>query len=94
VDAEGQLLPLACPQPVRESAEQRDYAHLAGNVVGMPHLRRDGRRVVAARRIRVVTAVHHDAAQRQMNEIAAFEIGPRADIPERADPQIDQSRIG
>ena len=94
VDAEGQLLPLACPQPVRESAEQRDHAHLAGDVVGMPHLRRDGRRIVAAGRIGVVTAVHHDAAQRQMNEIAAFEIGPRAGIPERADPQIDQSRIG
>ena len=29
-----------------------------------------------------------------MNEIAAFEIGPRAGISERADPQIDQSRIG
>ncbi len=94
VDAEGQRLPLACPQPVRERAEQRDHAHLAGNVVGLPHLRRDGRRVVAARRIGVVATVHHDAAQRQMNEIAALEVGPRAGIAERADPQTDQPWIG
>ena len=49
---------------------------LAGVVIGVPDLRRDWRRVVFEVRIGIVAAVHHHAAEREMNEVRAFEIGP------------------
>ena len=63
---------------------------LAGDVVGVPDLRRDRRRVVFQVRIGIVAAIHHDAAQREMDQVGALEVRPWPVIAERRHPGGDQ----
>ena len=61
----------SCPSPLRCAVDQRGddpgRQLLAGDVIGVPDLRRDRRRVVFEVRVRVVAAIHHDPAEREMN---------------------------
>ena len=63
---------------------------LARDVIRVPDLRRDRRRVVFQVRIGIVTAIHHDPAQREMDQIGAVEILPRPVVAERRHPRDDQ----
>src|SRR5262249_56633351 len=70
---------------------QERHAHLRpGGVISMPHLRCDRRQVVPATRCWVVAAVHHHAAERQMNEVAALEVAPRPLVAVGRDASMDE----
>ena len=65
---------------------------LAGDVVGVPDLRRDRRRVVFPARRRIVAAVHHHPAEREMDQVRPLEIRPRPIVAKRGDAGGDQFR--
>jgi hypothetical protein len=67
-------------------------ALFARDVIGVPHLRSDRWNVVRAVRRWIVTAVHHWAAKREVDEVGAFEIGPRTVVPKRRHADHDQIR--
>ena len=72
--------------------QRRDDIHadlFARDVVRVPHLRRDRRRVVPAVRLGVVAAVHHRPAQREMGQIRAAITGPRPIVAERRHARPD-----
>ena len=93
VHGAGHVLALAGAVAVHERRQDRHAHLLAGDVIGVPHLRRDRRQVVLAARRRVVAAVHHHAAERQMNEVAALVVAPRPLVAERRDASMDQRRV-
>ncbi len=82
------------PSPLRLAVDQRgDDAGrqlLAGDVIGVPDLRRDRRRVVFEVGVGVVAAIHHHAAEREMDEVGALEIRPRSVIAKRRHPRGHQ----
>ncbi len=86
------VLPPTAPMPMDQCPDDPGRQLLAGNVIGVPDLRRDRRRVVFEVGVRVVAAIHHHAAQRQMNEVRAFEILPRPVVAERCHPRSHQQR--
>ena len=90
VDRARELLspPRAPAEQQRGDDGQREL--LTGDVEGMPHLRRDRRQVVRAVGSGIVAAVHHHAAESQVDEVRALEVGPRAMVAERRDPRDDQ----
>ena len=63
---------------------------LAGDVVGVPHLRGDGREIVGSVGLRIVAAVHHRSAQREVYEVGGLVIGPGAVVAERGHARDDQ----
>ena len=89
----GEVLAFAGVQPVQQRGEDADHQLLAGDVVGVPELRRDRRQVVALRRVRIVAAVHHDPAEGEMHQVAALEVPPRPGIAEGRHPGDDQPRM-
>jgi hypothetical protein len=92
VDRHRQILPFAAALAVNQGGDDAGRHLFAGDVVGVPDLRRDRRRVVFELRVGVVAAIHHDAAKRQMNEIGALELGPRAVVAERRHARRNQRR--
>jgi len=58
----------------------------------MPDLRRDRRRVVFEVRIGVVAAIHHDAAERQVDQVRALEVPPRPIVAKWRHPRRHQLR--
>ncbi len=91
VNRAGDLLTQAGAVAEHERGDDTHAQLLAGDVIGVPHLRCHRRQVVCAVGGRIVAAIHHDAAERQVDEIAGLEVAPRAVIPERRDPGVDQS---
>ena len=85
-----QQLPLARAEAIQQRRYDRHAELLAGNVIGMPHLRRDRRQIVFAIRGRIVAAVHHHAAHREMNQIGTLEMRPRTIVAERRHPRDDE----
>ena len=81
------------PPSIGERAEDSDDSGLSGDVIRVPHLRRDRRCLVSPCRMRIVAAVHHDATEREMNEIARLEFGPRAAVSKRTNACIDERGI-
>ena len=65
---------------------------LAGDMVGVPDLRRDRRRVVLQIRIGIVTAIHHHPAKRQVDQVGGLEVRPRPVVAERRHAGSDQLR--
>ena len=86
------VLPLAGAMAMDQRRDDAGGKLLAGDVIGVPDLRRDRRRVVFQVRIGIVAAVHHDPAQRQMDQIGALEILPRPVIAERRHARGHQRR--
>ena len=85
---DGAMQRLHAPVPLAVD-QGRDDIHadlLAGDMVRMPHLRRDRRRIVGPVRLGVVAAVHHRPAQRQMDQVRAAVVGPRPIVAERRHP--------
>ncbi|HEY3736105.1 MAG TPA: hypothetical protein VGL26_01565 [Jatrophihabitans sp.] len=60
----------------------------------LPHLRRDGRRVVVTVGLGVVAAVHHHPAKGEVHEVAAVVVGPGTVVAERTDPGVDEAGMG
>ena len=68
------------------------HNHLvAGDMIGMPKLRRDRWQIIMLRWIRVVAAIHHDPAQRQMNQVRCLVILPGPFIAEGRHARGDQA---
>ena len=93
VHAGRHVLALAGGQPVVQRAQDGHDGHLARDVVGLPHLRRDRRGLVETGRVGIVAAVQHDPAQGQVDQVAGGVIGPRPGVAERRDPRPDQPGI-
>ena len=87
----GDILAFAGAQPVQERGDGADGQLFAGDVIGVPKLRRDRGQIVAQARIRVVAAVHHDAAEREMDKVGALELRPRAVVAERRHARDDEA---
>ena len=85
---------LAFPGAVamEQRGEDRDRVLLAGDVIRVPHLRRDRRQIVAVAGIGVVAAVHHHAAEREMDEVGGLVALPRSAVAERRHPRDDERR--
>ena len=83
-------LPLPRTPAEQQGGDDRQRELLAGDVVGVPHLRGDRRQIVRAAGRRIVAAVHHHAAERQVDQVRALEVGPRAVIAEGRHPRDDQ----
>ena len=92
VDRARDLLPLPTALPVHERCGDAHREVLAGDVKGMPELRRHGWQVVMSRGIGVVPAIHHHPAQGEVHKIAALEVLPRARVPERRQACNDELR--
>src|SRR5438094_395566 len=90
VDRARQGLPLAGAPAIEQRGDDGHRELLAGNVEGVPHLRRDRGQIVGAARRRIVAAIHHDAAERQVHQVRALERGPRTVVAERRRPRGDQ----
>ncbi len=92
MDGERQILPLAGAGAVDQRGDDAGRELLAGDVVGVPDLRRDRRRVVFEIRVRVVAAIHHHAAEREMNQVRCLEIGPGPVVAKRCHARRHQLR--
>ena len=66
---------------------------IASNMVGVPHLRSDGRGVIRAIFFRIVAAAHHRPTKRQMHQIVGLIVPPRTTPTKRSHTGINQSRI-
>ena len=75
-----QQLPHARTEAIHHRRHNGHGKLFAGNVIGMPHLRRNRRQIIFATGRGVITAVHHHPAQREMDQIRTFEMRPRAII--------------
>ena len=84
------VLALAAAFAVDQRGDDAGRQLLAGDVIGVPDLRRDRRRVVFEVGVGVVAAIHHDAAEREMDEVGALEVRPRPVIAERRHPRRHQ----
>ena len=80
------------PMPINQRPNRVDADHLPRDLVRLPHLRSNRRRVIRAVWLRVIAAVHHRPTQRQMHEVGAAIIGPRPVVAERSHPRDDQIR--
>ena len=80
------------PLPVNQRPNRVDADHLPCDVVGLPDLRSNRRRVIGAVGLRVVATVHHRPAQGQMHQIGAAIVGPRAVVAKRRHARDDQIR--
>jgi hypothetical protein len=76
---------------VDERGDGADGQLLAGDMISVPELRRDRGQIIAQARIGVVAAVHHHAAKREMNEVGALELRPRAVVAERRHARDDDA---
>ena len=74
----------------KESGEDADQKLLARYVVGMPDLRGNRREVVFVRRVWIIAAVHHHAAEREMHEVRSLEAAPRTIVAKRRHPRDDE----
>jgi len=92
VNRERDILPLAAAFAVDQRGDDAGRHLLAGDVVSVPDLRRDRRRVVFEIGVRVVAAIHHRPAQRQVDEVGALEVLPRPVIAKRRNPRGDELR--
>ncbi len=90
VHCAGDLLPLPGAKAVNEGGHDRHAHLLSGHVIGVPHLRRDRRQIVFAVRCRVVAAIHHDAAERQMHQIGGLVVAPGAGVAKGCDTGMDE----
>src|SRR5262245_3393248 len=61
-------------------------------MIGVPHLRRDRRKIVAASGLRIVAAIHHDATESQVDEVGALEVLPRSGVTEWCDAAVHEGR--
>ena len=86
------VLPLPAAMAVDQRRDDAGGKLLAGDVVGVPDLRRDRRRVVFQIRIGIVAAVHHDPAKREVDQVGALEILPRPIVAERRHARRHQRR--
>ena len=86
------VLPLAAAMAMDQCGDDAGRELLAGDVIGVPDLRRDRRRVVFQIGIGIVAAVHHDPAERKVDQIGALEILPRPVIAERRHARGHQRR--
>src|SRR5690606_29415993 len=86
----GEVLAFPGAVAVQQGRDDGDCHLVPGNVVGVPELRRDGRVLVAAAFIGVVTAIHHHAAKRQVDEVGCLVVSPGTDIAEGRDARGDQ----
>ena len=93
VDRSRQTLTPSRLQPVDESRDDLHRRDFAGDMIGLPGLRCDRRRFVEAGRVRIVAAVHHDAAESEMHQVARLVVGPGTIVAEGADACVDQGRI-
>ena len=64
-----QILAFARMQAMDQRGEDAHHHLVAGDVVGMPKLRCDRWQVVMLGRIRIIAAIHHDPAQRQVDQV-------------------------
>ena len=92
VDRHRDVLPFAAALAVDQRGDDAGRQLLAGDVIGVPDLRRDRRRVVFEVRVGVVAAIHHHPAEREMDQVGALEVGPRPVIAERRHPRGHQRR--
>ena len=69
VDRDAEVLAFARVQPMDQPGDDADDHLVAGNVIGVPKLRRDRRGIVMLRGVRIVAAIHHDAAQCQVHQV-------------------------
>jgi hypothetical protein len=92
VDRQRDVLPLAAALAVNESGDDAGRHLLAGNVIGVPDLRCDRRRVVFEIGVGVVAAIHHRPAEREMDQVRALEILPRPVIAKRRHARRHQCR--
>ena len=86
------VLPLPAAMAVDQRGDDAGGKLLAGDVIGVPDLRRDRRRVVFQVGIGIVAAVHHDPAEREMDQVGALEILPRPVVAERRHARRHQRR--
>ena len=93
VHCTGEVLSLAGRASLHERGRDHHRQLLARDVKGLPHLRCDRRKVVLSVRLRVVAAVHHRPAERQMHEIRALPFTPGPRVAERGHPRRDQCRM-
>ncbi len=92
VDRDRHILPLAALLAVDQRGDDPGRQLLAGDVIGMPDLGRDRRRVVVEVGVGIVAAIHHDPAERQVDQVRTLEILPRPVIAERRHPRGHQCR--
>ena len=92
VDRHRDILTFAAALAMDQRGDDPGSQLLAGDVISMPDLRRDRRRIVFEVWVGVVTAIHHDAAEREVDQVGAFEVHPRPVIPERRHPCGHQLR--
>src|SRR5579875_3414391 len=92
MDSTGDFLPLAGVKPMEQGGNDADGELFAGNMVGMPDLGCDWRQIVMAARIGVITAIHHHAAQREMDQVAALEVAPGPHVAKGGHARDDQVR--
>ncbi len=92
VDRERDVLPLAAALAVDQRGDDPGCQLLAGDVIGVPDLRRDRRRVVFEIRIGIVAAIHHRPAQGEVDQVRALEVLPRPVVAKRRHPRGDELR--
>ena len=80
------------PLPINQRPNRVDADHLPRDLVRLPHLRSNRRRVIRAVWLRVIAAVHHRPTQRQMHEVGAAIVSPRPVVAERSQPGDNQIR--
>ena len=83
VDRARETLAFAGPPAKEQRGHDGERELLARDLKGVPHLGRDGRQIVVTAGRRIIAAIHHHAAQREVNEVRAFEAGPRPFVTER-----------
>ena len=92
VDRHRDILPLAAALAMDQRGDDAGRQLLAGDVIGMPDLRRDRRRVVFEVGVGIVAAIHHDPAECQMDQVGALQVLPRPVIAKRGHPRGHQRR--
>ncbi len=92
VDRDRHVLALATALAMDQRGDDPGRHLLAGDVIGVPDLRRDRRRVVFEIGVGVVAAIHHRPAQGEVDEVRALEVLPRPVIAERRHARGDELR--
>ena len=94
VDGGVQRLGAAGAAAVDQGGDRVHHGEFAGDVVGLPHLRGDGRGVVGSVGLGVVAAVHHGAAEGEVDEVGAAIVGPGSVVAEGGHARDDDVGVG
>src|SRR5262249_32981827 len=82
-----------CRFSANQRADGSDERLVASDMVSVPHLWCDRRRVVGPLLFRIIAAAHHLPTESEMHEVICLVVPPRATATERCEEHINQARI-